>query len=160
MTYQHNAHTQRAAIGPAREPSSPFLPIDTPPVTTRLPASALVGLSWEFDPGEIHTPVSRPWTQYQSTVFPNVHPSSVGPDFIAPRYGYSENHYSPVAHRLGGVLMERNPPPPIVRPQFRGHGRRSLGRSTGRIRGAVTPFPAVNPSWRSMFTNAMTDGNG
>lgn len=160
MSYQDNAHGARRNLAPARDPGAVPLPIDTPPIVSRLPRSALVGLSWEFDAGTIETPIPRPFTQYQSTVFPNSHPSSVGPAAIRPRYGYSQNDYSPIGHRLGGVIMEGRPAVPVTRTVYAGRGRGSLGRSSGRVRGAVTPFPPANPAWRDMFSNALVDGNG
>lgn len=161
MTARRGTGWQR---GPApaspelQQEQHPFLPIDSPPRTSRLPASALVGLEWEADLGTLTTPVSRPWSQYITPDhFPYALPSSVGPAGIHPRYGFSRNLFvSGTTTRAMARKMEDRPARPveiiarIVQPA-RGPGR------TGRVRGKVAPSPAVNPTWVSMFGNRIVD---
>lgn len=123
----------------------PFLPIDTPPRTTRLPASALVGLSWSADLGQTTTPVPRPWTQFQSAVFPTMHGSNVGPAAIAPRFGFSVNGFSPVDHWFQRQRAELSPGTRVIAQPF---ARGAKGPQ--RVRGRVIPYPPTNPVWQSI----------
>lgn len=134
------------------QPRAPHLPIDTPPRCSRLPQVALTGLSWEYDPGTIETPIGRPFTQYESPAFPLVRSSQGGPAAIRPKYGFSINRYSPVPHRGAAELMEHRPAVPAV-------NRRAPLASQGfrRVHGQVMPQPAVNQTWRNVFTGRMVD---
>lgn len=128
------------------------LPIDMPPRPSRLPATVLKGLFYESDFGTMTTPVPRPWTPFQSEVFPLVHPSAVGPAFIAPKYGVAINDYSPVPHRRGGELMSTVLPVPTIRPVRILNARSTTDGMPGRrSRGVVYPQPPVNPTWASAF---------
>lgn len=123
----------------------PFLPIDTPPRTTRLPSSSLVGLSWSADLGQATTPVPRPFAQFQSSTFPQSLPSAVGPAAIAPRFGFSVNDYSPVDHWVQRQRAELGSGTRVIAQPFaRG------AKGPRRIRGRVIPYPPTNPVWRSI----------
>lgn len=121
-----------------------FLPFDTPPRPSTLPAVVLRGLSWDAQLGTEITPVPRPFTQTQSEAFPLFHNSAVGPAGIKPRIGYSINDWSPSSHWLSRSHRETAMPRAGVN-LFTG-----VAKGRRRLRGRVTEFPYTSPLWPNL----------
>lgn len=130
---------------PGDQPSGPD-PLDMTGTPFALPArpgvANVAGLVTHVSLGQVfYRLYTKVWSPMQSAVFPNVEPSSVAPQGLAPRFGIAINTYSPIAHRNG---LDTFVPPPIG--DSRGIARLTQ-RPRGYAPGYVTRWPQQAPRW-------------
>lgn len=117
------------------------LPIDTPLIVSRVNAATNRGLSYSANLGTIPSPIRKPFTQWISSIFPWVKGTDVSPDAIAPKFGMSENNYSPSFHR---------PAETVIRP-VEAQAFRAKSKGAQRVVGKTTPWPFAQPTYKPLL---------
>jgi hypothetical protein len=122
---------------------SVHLPTDTPPgARAHIGPTNVRGLVTHASLGEVfYKFYTKPWTTFQSLLFPKSLPSAVAPNGVKPVWVVAINTYSPMAHRNG--LTTFTPPKAI--------SAAGVGKVTQRPRGYAMPYvtswPQNSPSW-------------
>lgn len=118
------------------------LPIDIPLVIKVGSTHATNrGLAYQANLGFTPSPIRKPYTQWDSKVWPFVKGTNVSPDAIKPKFGYSTNDYSPSFHRSAETTMV-----PATKQTFKGKAN-GLQRVTGKN----VPWPFAQPSYAALL---------